>query len=98
MANCSIQDSYGIRIGDLCRHDNIIELNLSGNEFEENACIFIGNALSINEIEFYSPNIHFLFFFLAENTSLLYLNLSWNLIRSHASIALFRGTEVTIFE
>jgi hypothetical protein len=50
LANCSIQDSYGIRIGDLCRHENLIELNLSGNEFEENACIFIGNALSMIEL------------------------------------------------
>lgn len=45
-ANCSIQDSYGIRIADLCRHENLIELNLSGNALEENGCIFIGNALS----------------------------------------------------
>jgi hypothetical protein len=47
LANCGIQDSYGIRIGGLCRHKKIIEINLSGNELEENACIFIGNALSM---------------------------------------------------
>jgi hypothetical protein len=53
-ANCSIRDSYGIRIADLCRHENLIELNLSGNALEENGCIFIGNALSIyNQIFYY---------------------------------------------
>jgi hypothetical protein len=36
------------------------------------------------------------FCLLAENLSLIYLNLSWNLIRSYASIALFRGFEVII--
>jgi len=46
LANCSLLDSFGVRIGDLGRHKKLIELNLSGNEFEENACIFIGNALS----------------------------------------------------
>ncbi len=96
MANCSIQDSYGIRIGDLCRHDNLTELNLSGNEFEEHACIFIGNALSMIESNSLKYSRYCFFFFLAENTSLSYLNLSWNLIRSYASIALFRGTEVKI--
>lgn len=34
------------------------------------------------------------FLIVEENESLLYLNLSWNLIRSYASIALLRGIEV----
>jgi len=69
-------------------------MNLSGNKFEDNACIFIGSALSMYD------RIYFIVkdfvFFLAENTSLAYLNLSWNLIRSYASIALFRGLEVKL--
>ncbi len=95
MANCFLQDSYGIQIGDLCRHKKLIELNLSGNKFEENGCIFIGNALSTyNRIFFFMVKNYF---FLAENMSLSYLNLSWNLIRSYGSIALFRGMEVKFF-
>ena len=47
LADCGIQDSYGRRIGDICRHKKLTEINFSGNEFEEMACIFIGNALSI---------------------------------------------------
>ena len=46
LANCEIQDSYGYKIGDICRHPSLVEVNLAGNKFEENACIFIGNALS----------------------------------------------------
>jgi len=34
------------------------------------------------------------FSFVEDNRSLSYLNISWNLIRSYASIALFRGLEV----
>ena len=34
-------------------------------------------------------------FLLASNKSLTYLNISWNLIRSFASIALFRSFEVS---
>jgi Ran GTPase-activating protein (RanGAP) involved in mRNA processing and transport len=47
LADCGIQDSYGRCIGDVCRHDRLTEINLSGNEFEEMACIFIGSALSM---------------------------------------------------
>ena len=47
MVDCGIQDSYGRRIGDLCRHKRLMEINLSGNEFEEMGCILIGNALSM---------------------------------------------------
>ena len=96
LANCGILDSYGIRIGDLCRHRKLTELNLSGNELEENACIFIGNALSKESIRRFSRS--FRSFFVEENRSLLYLNLSWNLIRRYASIALLRGTEVNAIE
>ncbi len=46
LANCGIQDSYGRAIGDLCRHKRLMEINLSQNEFEDMACIFIGSALS----------------------------------------------------
>ncbi len=49
MANCGIRDSYGRCIGDLCRHKRLMELNLSGNEFEETGCILIGNILSKNK-------------------------------------------------
>ena len=45
LADCGIEDSYGRRIGDLCRHEKIVELNLSGNAFEEMACIFLANGL-----------------------------------------------------
>ena len=45
LADCGIQDSYGRRIGDLCRHEKIAEMNLSGNAFEEMACIFLANGL-----------------------------------------------------
>ncbi|CAF2968112.1 unnamed protein product [Rotaria sp. Silwood2] len=48
LANCGIQDSYGRSIGDLCRHKRLIEINLSGNEFEDMACILIGGALTDN--------------------------------------------------
>jgi len=62
LANCFLQDSYGIQIGDLCRHKKLIELNLSGNKFEENGCIFIGNALSTyNRIVFFYGEKLFLF-------------------------------------
>jgi len=47
LADCGIQDSYGRCIGDLGRHKKLMELNLSGNQFEEMACVYIGNALSI---------------------------------------------------
>ncbi|CAF4023848.1 unnamed protein product [Rotaria magnacalcarata] len=75
LTNCGLKDSYGIRIGDLCRPKRLLEIDLSVNEFEENSCIFIGNVLT-------------------ENSSLSYLNLSRNFIRSVASIALFRGIEL----
>ncbi|UJR16067.1 hypothetical protein I4U23_002980 [Adineta vaga] len=74
LADCGIRDSYGRSIGDLCRHRSLIEINLSGNEFEEMACIFIANASTNND-------------------TLTYLNVGWNLIRSFAAIALFRGIE-----
>ncbi|CAF0831718.1 unnamed protein product [Rotaria sordida] len=48
LANCGIQDSYGRSIGDLCRHRRLIEIDLSGNEFEDMACILIGGALTEN--------------------------------------------------
>jgi hypothetical protein len=47
LADCGIRDSYGRCIGDICRHKKLMEINLSGNEFEEMSCIFIGNALSM---------------------------------------------------
>ena len=50
LADCGIRDSYGRRIGDICRHKRLKEVNLSGNEFEEMACIFIGSALSMQII------------------------------------------------
>lgn len=92
LADCGLRDSYGRVIGDLCRHPRIQETNLSGNEFEEMSCIFIGNALS--KIIVGCLNLFFNRWDLAENDSLIYLNLSWNLIRSFASIALLRAFEV----
>ena len=94
---CGIRDSSARRIGDLCRHKRMKELNLSGNELEETACIFIGNRLSRKKSFSLSGSMRIVFVNLAENNSLTSLNLSWNWIRSYASIALFRGFEVIRF-
>ncbi|CAF5179026.1 unnamed protein product, partial [Rotaria magnacalcarata] len=48
LSNCGIRDSYGRPIGEICRHKRLMDINLNGNEFEEMACIFIGNALTDN--------------------------------------------------
>ncbi|CAM2728666.1 unnamed protein product, partial [Rotaria socialis] len=48
LSNCGIRDSYGRPIGEICRHKRLMDINLTGNEFEEMACIFIGNALTDN--------------------------------------------------
>lgn len=96
LANCGMKDSYGIRIGDLFRPRRLLEINLTGNEFAEQACVFIGNALSL-----YYFKCNFLAWiislYIAENHSLAYVNLSWNCIRNVASVALFRGVEVNLY-
>lgn len=48
LAECGISDSYGRRIGDLCRHKRVKELNISGNELEEMSCILLSNGLSMS--------------------------------------------------
>ncbi|CAF3484493.1 unnamed protein product [Rotaria sp. Silwood1] len=99
LANCGIEDSYGTRIGDLCRPKKLLELNLSGNEFEENACIFIGHALtentnllhlnlSWNLIRGVAPVS--LFRGIEVNQSLTELDLSWNGLSYDGSVALRR--------
>lgn len=94
MADCGLKDSYDQRIGDLCRHKKLMEINLSGNEIEEMTCVYIGNTLSIKIIVDIKKDLFFVI--LAENTSLVYFNISWNLIRSFSSIAIFRAFEVII--
>lgn len=49
LAECGIGDSYGRRIGDLCRHKRMKELNISGNELEEMSCILLANGLSMTK-------------------------------------------------
>ncbi|CAF0913728.1 unnamed protein product [Rotaria sp. Silwood1] len=99
LAKCGIEDSYGTRIGDLCRPKKLLELNLSGNEFEENACIFIGHALtentnllhlnlSWNLIRGVAPVS--LFRGIEVNQSLTELDLSWNGLSYDGSVALRR--------
>ena len=49
LAECGIGDLYGRKIGDLCRHKRMKELNISGNELEEISCIFLANGLSMTK-------------------------------------------------
>jgi Leucine-rich repeat (LRR) protein len=100
LADCALRDSFGQLVGNLCRLKTIQHINLSGNRFEDVTCIYIGHALS----RLFKTN-SFLFngqcslpLFLAENNNLISLNLSWNCIRSLASIALFRGFEVRAYQ
>ncbi|CAF3486987.1 unnamed protein product [Adineta steineri] len=99
LANCDIQDSYGLKIGDLCRHKRLLELNLTGNKLEENACIFIGNALtenwsllylnlSWNLIRSYASIA--LFRGIEVNKCLTELDISWSGLSYDGSVALRR--------
>ncbi|CAF3723506.1 unnamed protein product [Adineta steineri] len=99
VADCGIRDSYGQCIGDLCRHKTLTEINLSGNEFEEMACIFIGNALTDNK-SLTCLNLNWnlirsfasiaLFRGFEVNTTLTDFDVSWSNLGYDGSVALRR--------
>ncbi|CAF3582011.1 unnamed protein product [Rotaria socialis] len=99
LTNCGLKDSYGIRIGDLCRPKRLIEINLSANEFEENSCIFIGNVLTENSsLSYLNLSWNFirsvasiaLFRGIEVNQYLTHLDLSWSGLGYDGSVALRR--------
>ncbi|CAF1628261.1 unnamed protein product [Rotaria magnacalcarata] len=99
LTNCGLKDSYGIRIGDLCRPKRLLEINLSVNEFEENSCIFIGNVLTENSsLSYLNLSRNFirsvasiaLFRGIEVNQYLTQLDLSWSGLGYDGSVALRR--------
>ncbi|CAF1070731.1 unnamed protein product [Adineta ricciae] len=103
LAECGIRDSYGRCIGDLCRHPTLTEINLTGNEFEEMACIFIGNALTENDALTYL-NIGWnlirsfaaiaLFRGFEANRTIVDFDISWSNLSYDGSVALRRVLSV----
>ncbi|CAF4943855.1 unnamed protein product, partial [Rotaria sp. Silwood1] len=106
LANCGIQDSYGRSIGNLCRHKRLIEINLSGNEFEDMACILIGGALTEN-IRLIDLNLSWnfirsyasiaLFRGFEINKTLTEFDISWSNLGYDGSVALRRVLIVNQF-
>ncbi|CAF0739397.1 unnamed protein product [Didymodactylos carnosus] len=75
-------------------HKTLSTLNLSRNKLEAKSAIFMGTSLSMNFTQSECGILKMSSTCLANNYSLIKLNLSWNQIRGRGAVALLRAFEV----